>query len=98
MAQRATPPPPDPVALGRKVYEREKCATCHQIAKQGNSRYPLDGVGSRLSVGDIRRWMTETARMEAALPRLPPIRMSATQYKLKQADLDALVAYLASLK
>lgn len=86
------------VAAGQKVYEREKCATCHQIAGRGNSRFPLDGVASKLSEADIRRWMTDTARMEAALPKMPAVRMSATNYKLKPADLDALVAYLVTLK
>jgi mono/diheme cytochrome c family protein len=98
VAQRGTPTPTPAVTLGRKVYEHEKCAACHQIAKQGNSRYPLDHVGSKLSESDLRRWITDTAQMEAALPRLPPIRMSAQRYKLKPADLDALVAYLKSLK
>jgi hypothetical protein len=36
--------------------------------------------------------------MEAALPRLPPIRMSARKYRLPDKDLDALVAYLLTLK
>ena len=96
--QRASPAPANPIPLGRKVYEREKCATCHQIAHQGNSRYPLDRVGSKLSETDIRRWITDTARMEMALPTLPPLRMSSMNYKLKPADVDALVAYLSSLK
>jgi mono/diheme cytochrome c family protein len=86
------------VEAGRKVYEREKCATCHQVAKQGNSRFPLDGVATRLTADQIRRWITDTAAMEAALPRLPPIRMSARKYRLNPADLDALVAYLLTLK
>ena len=80
------------------MYEREKCATCHQIARRGNSRFPLDGVASRLTEADIRRWMTDTARMEAALPKMPAVKMSAMNYKLKPADLDALVAYLMTLK
>ena len=42
--------------------------------------------------------MTETERMETALPKLPAVRMSAMKYKLKPADLDALVAYLMTLK
>jgi mono/diheme cytochrome c family protein len=89
---------PPSAEAGRKVFEREKCAACHQIAKQGNSRYPLDGVASRLTAEQLRRWITDTAAMEAALPRLPPIRMSARKYRLKEADLDALVRYLQSLK
>ena len=86
------------VAAGRKVYEREKCAACHQVAGKGNSRFPLDGVGARLTPVQIRRWLTHTAEMEAALPRLPAIRMSSTKYRLSKDDLDALVAYLGTLR
>ena len=42
--------------------------------------------------------MTDTAEMEAALPRLPAIRMSEMKFRLNARELDALVAYLASLK
>ena len=86
------------VEAGRKVYDQQKCASCHQIAKRGNSRFPLDGVGSKLTTAQLRAWMTDTARMEAALPRLPAIRMSEIKFRLNSRELDALVAYLASLK
>ena len=86
------------ITEGRKVYDQQKCATCHQIAKRGNSRFPLDGVGSKLTQDQLRRWMTDTAEMEAALPRLPAIRMSEVKFRLSARELDALVAYLASLK
>ena len=86
------------IEAGRKVYDRERCATCHQIARRGNSRFPLDGVGSRLTPVQIRRGLTHTAEMEAALPRLPAIRMSSTKYRLSKDDLDALVAYLSALR
>jgi len=36
--------------------------------------------------------------MEDALPRMPAVRMSATKYHLSPADLEALVAYLQTLK
>ena len=80
------------------MYAREKCATCHQIAGHGNSRFPLDGVGKKLTSKQLRLWITDTARMEDALPRLPVVRMSATKYRLSPKDLDALVAYLGSLR
>jgi len=83
---------------GRKVYDQQKCASCHQINRRGNSRFPLDGVGSKLTRDQLRRWMTDTAEMEAALPRLPAIRMSEMKFRLNARELDALVAYLASLK
>ena len=86
------------VAAGRKIYTAEKCFTCHQVAGQGNQRFPLDGVGSRLTAAEIRRWFTHTAEMEARLPRRPAIRMSAKTYKFSAIELDALVAYLRSLK
>ena len=99
-AARAQKPPVTAaqVARGQQVYAREKCATCHQIARQGNSRFPLDGVASRLSADDLRRWIIDTAKMEDALPRMPAVRMSARKYHLSRADLDALVAYLQTLK
>lgn len=92
---------PDAAAAGRKVYEDRKCATCHMVADQGNVRFKLDGVGARLSEADLRRWLTDTDAMERALPAFPAVRMSEwldDNRKISDADLDALVAYLASLK
>jgi mono/diheme cytochrome c family protein len=86
------------IEAGKKVYETQKCATCHMIAGKGNKLYPLDGIGSKLSAADIRRWITHPAEMEAKLPKPPTLKMSARKYNLKDADLDALVAYLESLK
>ena len=88
----------DRVEAGRRLYERHKCATCHQIDGRGNSRFPLDGVAERLTSEDLRRWLTETARMEAAQPKLPAIRMSAMNYRFNAGDLGALVEYLRTLK
>ena len=97
-AQVPASPDPARVESGRKVYEREKCATCHQIAGRGNSRFPLDGVGRKLTSEQLRRWITDTVKMEDALPRLPVVRMSAIKYRLSPKDLDALVVYLGSLR
>ena len=97
-AQAPVAPDAPRLEAGRKVYAREKCATCHQIAGHGNSRFPLDGVGKKLTSDQIRRWMTDTVKMEDALPRMPAVRMSARQYRLSTPDLDALVAYLGSLR
>jgi cytochrome c553 len=98
MAQGATP---EAAAAGRRAYERHKCATCHMIAGQGNVRFTLDHVASRLTEADLRRWLTDTAEMERALPTQPAIRMSEwleTNRKISDADREALVAYLSSLK
>ena len=88
-------------AAGRRVYEARKCATCHMIAGKGNVRFSLDGVGARLSRDELRRWLTDTAAMERALPAQPAVRMSewlAMNRKISDADRDALVAYLSTLK
>jgi mono/diheme cytochrome c family protein len=86
------------IEAGKKVYEAQKCATCHMIAGKGNKMFPLDGVGSKLSSADIKSWITHPADMEAKLPKPPTMKMSSRKYNLKDADLDALVAYLESLK
>lgn len=91
----------DQAAAGRKVFESRKCATCHMIAGQGNIRFKLDGVASRLSRHDLRRWLTDTGAMERALPQQPAVRMSEwleSNRKISDADVDALVAYLMTLK
>jgi mono/diheme cytochrome c family protein len=86
---------------GARVYAAKKCDRCHMIAGKGNSRFPLDRVGAKLTTEDLRRWLTDTAEMEAALPKQPAVRMSEwmrTNRKMTTADIDAIVAYLATLK
>jgi mono/diheme cytochrome c family protein len=97
----AQAPAPAEVVAGRRVYDAKKCATCHMVAGEGNIRFSLDHVASRLSETDIRRWLTDTAEMERALPVQPAVRMSEwleSNRKISDADRDALIAYLSSLK
>jgi mono/diheme cytochrome c family protein len=77
--------------LGRRVYEEQRCQLCHSVAGAGNTRGPLDGVGSRLSAEEIRKWIVEPQTMK------PGVRKRAYD-KLPADRLDALVAYVASLK
>lgn len=84
------------IEKGKALYTSNKCQTCHAIEGKGNKKYPLDGVGAKLSGDDIRKWITAPAEMEAKLAEKPKIKMKA--YKLPAADLDALVGYLQSLK
>jgi cytochrome c len=86
------------IEAGRRLYVAEKCSVCHLVAGQGNKRYPLDGVGRRLTAVELRRWFTHTVEMEDRLSKQPAIRMSSRKYKLSDPELDALVAYLQSLK
>ena len=86
------------IEAGKKVYEAQKCATCHMIAGKGNKMYPLDKVGAKLSAADIKSWITHPADMEKKLPKPPTLKMSSKKFDLKDPDLDALVAYMQSLK
>ena len=89
---------PRQIEAGRKIYNAEGCATCHMIAGRGNRMFPLDGVGTKLSADEIRRWLTNTREMEDALPKTPAIKMSTRKYNFNDADLAAVVAFLQSLK
>jgi mono/diheme cytochrome c family protein len=86
----------DQVARGAKVYADQKCSVCHSIAGKGNAKGTLDGVGAKLSANDIRAWMVDavgqTAKTKAA--RKPAMK----NYALPKEDVDALVAYLSTLK
>ena len=84
------------IAAGKAVYDAQKCSMCHQVAGKGNKMSVLDGVGTKLTADDLKMWIVEPAKMEAKLTTKPKIKMRA--YKLAPADLDNLVAYLASLK
>jgi mono/diheme cytochrome c family protein len=83
------------IERGKAVYEAQKCALCHAIAGKGNAKGPLDSVGSKLSAEDIRKWIVSPKEMKSATNRKPEMRAYPT---LPAADLEALVAYMRSLK
>jgi len=83
---------------GQEVYTAQKCSMCHSVAGKGGKASPLDGVGAKLSADDIKQWIThpKEAAAKANSTKKPP--MPAKYGTLPPADLDALVAYMASLK
>ena len=86
---------------GEKVYTDQKCSMCHSIAGKGNPKGPLDGVGTKLSADEIRQWIVDPATMatKANATRKPAMSTMAAKYKaLPKDDVDALVAYLQTLK
>jgi mono/diheme cytochrome c family protein len=86
------------IEKGAKVFADQKCSLCHAVAGKGNAKGPLDDVGSKLKAEEIREWITKPAAMaaKAKADRKPP--MPAKYASLPKDDLDALVAYLSSLK
>jgi mono/diheme cytochrome c family protein len=82
---------------GEAVYAAQKCQICHSVAGKGNQKGALDKVGSKLSADEIRQWIVAAPEMTAKTKaeRKPPMRAYPN---IAKADLDALVAYLQSLK
>ena len=81
---------------GKQVYAAQKCSVCHSIAGAGNKKGELDKVGSTLSEAEIRGWITNAPDMAAKAKAERKPAMKA--YNLPKDDLDALVAYLQTLK
>lgn len=80
---------------GKMVFDAQKCSLCHAVAGKGNAKGPLDKVGAKLSAADIRKWIVSPKEMKSETNRKPEMRAYPN---LPAADLDALVAYVASLK
>ena len=79
----------------RRRQAVRKCSVCHSIAGKGNAKGPLDDVG-KMPADDIRAWITDAKAMteKTKAPRKPVMK----QAPLPKGDVDALVAYLQTLK
>jgi len=102
--QRAAPAPPpkgSPAEAGQQVYRRSPCIACHTIAglSQGKVGPDLSHLGSRATIAGalfpnttemLRRWIMNA-------PALKPGALMTPQ-NLSPQDLEALIAYLQSLK
>jgi len=83
-------------AAGAKVFVDQKCALCHAVAGKGNAKGALDDVGGRLPAADIRAWVEDAPGMTTKTKAMrKPVMKS---YSLPKGDVDALVAYLTTLK
>lgn len=90
----------DPVTAGQRIVTQGPCAACHTISgtpAQGKVGPALDGIASRsiagvlpFSTDNVKKWVTN-----------PPANKPGTQmppYALKDQYLDAIAAYLSTLK
>lgn len=89
------------VAQGKKLYATYKCDQCHMIAGRGTKKGPLDGVATKLSSADIKKWLTSPAEMEAKMEKPPKGTDSMASALKKKAieptEVDALHAYMLTL-
>jgi mono/diheme cytochrome c family protein len=86
------------VAKGKEVYTAQKCSMCHGIGGVGNKANTLDKVGAKLSADEISQWITHPKEMTAKTKSTKKPPMPAKWASLPAADLQALVAYMQSLK
>lgn len=82
---------PGPVAQGEQQFRIQGCYGCHVVGKFGTPIGPnLSHVGGKYSKSYLTRWLSdpESQRPNAHMPKL----------ELEPAQVEALAAYLASLK
>jgi mono/diheme cytochrome c family protein len=84
------------VTKGQQLFADQKCTLCHSIGDKGNKKGPLDGAGTKLSADELRSWITDAKTMTAKTKATRKPEMKA--YTLPKDDVDALVAYLQTLK
>ena len=84
------------IKKGQDVYAAQKCSICHSIAGQGSKANPLDGVGAK-PADELRAWIADPVAMtkKTQSKKKPAMPKNA---KLSAGDIDALVAYMQSLK
>jgi mono/diheme cytochrome c family protein len=85
------------IERGKQVYAAQRCGMCHSIEGKGNANGPLDGVGAKLPAADIKQWIVDPAAMteKTKAARKPSMKVNPA---LPAEDVDALVAYMVSLK
>jgi mono/diheme cytochrome c family protein len=83
------------IAKGKKVYDANGCANCHAIKGKGGSTGP-DLTKVAAEPKHDAKWLKEKVINPKASD--PDSTMPAYEDTIKGKDLDALVAYLSSLK
>lgn len=102
-ARPASVPSTDRLAAGQKVFEDRKCSVCHTVrGVAGGARLgpDLTHVGSRLhlAAGTLPNDTDGMARWLTHVQQLKPGTRMPTYDRLSGPELDALAAWLTSLK
>jgi mono/diheme cytochrome c family protein len=81
------------VAKGQELATKNHCAMCHVIdGKGGKIGKPLDGVSARLDAARIKAILTDP------LKEFPNEKVKMPKVAWQPGDIDAVVAYLETLK
>ena len=81
---------------GAALFVSQKCTLCHSVAGKGNPKGALDNVNATHKAADIRQWILDPEGMRektkaTRTPAMKPVKLTPDQ-------VDALVAYITSLK
>jgi mono/diheme cytochrome c family protein len=81
---------------GAALFSAQKCTMCHSVAGKGNPKGALDNITAKNKADHIRQWLNDPEGMRAKsnatrTPAMKPMKLSPDQ-------IDALVAYLTSVK
>jgi mono/diheme cytochrome c family protein len=85
------------IERGRAVYAEQRCSACHSIAGEGNPRSPLDEVGTHLTADELKMWILGTGGAAESLS-VATQRRKQRYRSVSETDMNALVAYLQTLK
>jgi|SRR4051794_10057915 mono/diheme cytochrome c family protein len=83
-------------AQGAALFSAQKCTMCHSVAGKGNPKGALDTITAQNRADHIRQWLQdpEGMRTKQGATRTPAMK----PMKLSPDQIDALVAYLTSVK
>ena len=80
-------PAESPETAGKALFEKYGCSGCHSVGGQGNTSFPLDGIGSRRTGRELQHALTS-----------PPAGSPMPATQAPEEDMQGLVAYLRMLK
>src|SRR5262245_60290880 len=86
---------------GKVAYEAAmpKCKTCHSIGGVGNAKGPIEATGTKFTADEIKAWIRTPKEMtEKHQSTRKPAMPAYGPDKINDATLEALAAYLSSLK
>jgi cytochrome c5 len=83
-------------ARGRAVFVAQGCERCHSVERRGSPRFPLDGVGSRRTLTELRDWTIATPAVQDSLSA-SAVRAKRRYEHIPVEDMQALLRYMALL-
>ena len=84
------------IPAGRTIYEAKHCQMCHSIQGVGNPRYPLDGVGCKLSRTELREAIIGAGAASSKMSGA--VRQRKARYaEMPEDEMSKLIDYLSAL-